>query len=168
MLPDVFFQKKCIVDNFIILSKFLRSTLLLDRRRQKQIVFIVFPSFDTGNYGGVQTGELKEEGLQVIKGHYTEKFKHNPPGSPLIDVIRNVGYIADEKGYQPFIINYTIDDHRSDTEPHYDVPFENWRRVSKEYKAHYKPQEQFSNIQLPNTTNKPLLLKDDSGNYSFG
>ncbi|RZC41337.1 hypothetical protein BDFB_013739, partial [Asbolus verrucosus] len=51
-----------------------------------------------------EIGELKRVGIketQVVKGQYSETFERKSGGY----YIRTIGYVADENGYRPFLID---------------------------------------------------------------
>ncbi|KAJ3656237.1 hypothetical protein Zmor_015328 [Zophobas morio] len=61
--------------------------------------------FDTFGLQRYEIGEVKNAGteneIQVVRGQYIDRYV-NEDG---VHVIRNIGYVADENGYRPFVIS---------------------------------------------------------------
>ncbi|KAJ3656242.1 hypothetical protein Zmor_015332 [Zophobas morio] len=60
--------------------------------------------FRTFNLQRYEIGELKNAGtdneIQVVRGQYVDRYKGNRG-----DVVRKIGYVADENGYRPFVVS---------------------------------------------------------------
>ena len=64
-----------------------------------------FHTFDLVRF---EIGELKNAGteneIQVVRGQYFERYYNEDRAL----VIRNIGYVADENGYRPFVISVDV------------------------------------------------------------
>lgn len=110
-------------------------------------------------------GELKHKGTEneslSVRGEYSERFKEDFLGKER-DIVRNVGYVADEKGFQPFIQSYGVEDHISE-QSYIDDPA--YPRFQQETLTHFKSLEEYKNVDLPKAN--VSSFNRESGPYSF-